>query len=359
MTLMMSFQPPYSGHPFARQLRPLKDLSLGEAVHEAPLPHLQSLGDDSFAAASKAFHLDCQSAHVIALSGPATTASLASRRWLSLMHVESGEVDLLHPDHSCFASAGDWLLVPGCGAVWKSSAFHVICVMVSPQQIAQILPRSSSEPAESVPLPLPDGPCAVRSSRGDVTSIVITMVLALLHTASQLHRADPKLLERLAIGEQLCRLMAVLICPTTARQPDADPRQQTENQGKDSFEELIDYIKANLDQPLNLTLLANQSHYSRRALQYAFRDRLGCTATQWIRSQRLDLAQQRLLSAQSGDTVTRIAQACGYRSLSLFSIEFQQRFHVKPSVLLRRSRSGQDGPGADDGVEQQDSQAPH
>lgn len=166
MTLMMPFQPPYAGHPFAQQLRPLKDLYLGGAMHEAPLPHLQSLGNDNFAAASKAFHLDCQSAHVIALSGPATTASLESRRWLSLIHVESGEVDLLHPEHSCFASAGDWLLVPGCSAIWESSAFHVICVMVSPHQIAQCLPRSGSEPAESTLLPLPDWPCAVRSSRG-------------------------------------------------------------------------------------------------------------------------------------------------------------------------------------------------
>jgi transcriptional regulator GlxA family with amidase domain len=37
--------------------------------------------------------------------------------------------------------------------------------------------------------------------------------------------------------------------------------------------------------------------------------------------------------------VASIAQACGYRSMSLFSIEFQQRFHIKPSVLLREARS--------------------
>jgi AraC-like DNA-binding protein len=346
------------GLPFAGELQSLKDLPLSEAVREAPLPHLHSLSDDGFVAASKVFHLDCQSVHVIALSGPATTAKLARRRWLSLIHVESGEVDLLDSEHSCFASAGDWLLVPCCGAVWKSSTFHVICVMVSPEEIAQILPPSGSEPAGSAPLTLPDGPCAVLSSQGDVRSVVILMVQALLQTASQLHRPYPELLERLAIGDQLCRLMAVLICPSGARQSDADPRPEAETHGRDSFEELIDYIKANLDQPLNLTLLANQSHYSRRALQYTFRDRLGCTATQWIRSQRLDLAQKRLLSAQPGDTVTRIALACGYRSLSLFSIEFQQRFHLKPSVLLRRTRSGQEGAASGEAAEQQDSQSP-
>ena len=316
-----------------------------EAVLEAPLPAAHTLGDDRAAAASKAFYLDCQSAHVIALSGPATTAALACRRWLSLIHVESGEVNLLHPQHSCFASAGDWLLLPGCSAVWNSSAFRVICVMASPQQIARFLHHSGSEPQESSPLPLPDRPRTVRCGREDIESVVFTMAQALLHTASQLHHADPELIERLAIGEQLCRLMAVLICPSTASQPDADRRPKAVPQRRDSFEDLIDYIKANLNQPLNLTVLANQSHYSRRALQYAFRERLGCTATQWIRSQRLDLAQQRLLSAQPGDTVSRIAQACGYRSPSLFSIEFQQRFHIKPSLLLRRSRCGNEGLG--------------
>lgn len=108
---------------------------------------------------------------------------------------------------------------------------------------------------------------------------------------------------------------------------------------RDAFEALIAYINANLDQPLNLTLLQNHIHYSRRALQYAFRQRLGCTATQWIRGQRLDKARRLLGYAAQGESVASIAQACGYRSMSLFSIEFQQRFHIKPSVLLREARS--------------------
>jgi transcriptional regulator GlxA family with amidase domain len=108
---------------------------------------------------------------------------------------------------------------------------------------------------------------------------------------------------------------------------------------KDAFDRLIVYIRDNLDQPLNLTLLEKRSSYSRRALQYAFKERLGCTATQWIRAQRLDLAHQLLRNPAPGDTVASIAQASGYRSMGLFSIEFQQRFHIKPSQLLREARA--------------------
>jgi AraC-like DNA-binding protein len=106
----------------------------------------------------------------------------------------------------------------------------------------------------------------------------------------------------------------------------------------DAMEELTTYMKDHLSESLNLTILERYSHYSRRSLQYAFRQRFGCTITQWIRSQRLDQAYKRLLGGDANDSVTSIANACGYRSVSLFSIEFQKRFHVKPSVLLRENQ---------------------
>lgn len=350
MTLESPVEPPGEGNPFAWQLQPLKDLILDEAVDEAALPPLRSGGNDSFGATSRAFHLVCQSVHVIALSGPAIRTALTSRRWLSLIYVESGELALLHPANSCSCSAGSWLLVPGCPLIWESSVFSVACVMASPRQIGRVLQHCGPEPQKSTPLALPDWPLTIRASQANASGVVLGMLTTLLHTTSQLHRFDPELLERLGIGEQFSRLMAVLVGSTAARPADAGLGRQAASHEGDPFEELIRYIKANLDQPLNLTVLANQSHYSRRALQYAFRDRLGCTATQWIRSQRLDLAQLRLLTARPEDSVTRIAQACGYRSLSLFSIEFQQRFHIKPSLLLRRSRgsSSERGPRPED-----------
>jgi len=102
---------------------------------------------------------------------------------------------------------------------------------------------------------------------------------------------------------------------------------------------VIDYIDAHLSEPLSLAAIEANSHYSRRALQYAFRRKFGCTVTQWIRARRLDLAHSRLSLAAIGETVSGIAKACGYRSMSLFSIEFQQRFHIRPSELLRQGRA--------------------
>jgi len=339
------------GHLFSQSLLPLKQFVAGQLVDEAALPLLHCLSDASIATASRAFHLVCQSVHVIALNGPSITATLKSRRWLSLIYVESGELELQHRQHTCLCAAGGWVLVPDCSLIWKSSAFHVICILMSPEEIALNLKGCRPDSLERNFSVLPEWPHAFHPSTPDVGGVVLEMLTGLLHSASRLHGYEPALLDQLAIGDQVRNLVAVLIDHKAVSFQSTDAEKLTLSDEDDHFGALIRYIKPNLHQPLNLTVLATKSHYSRRTLQYAFRNRLGCTATQWIRNQRLDLAWQLLQNAGAGDNVTRIAQACGYRSLSLFSIEFQHRFHIKPSVLLRSTRDSQGvhEPQRDDG----------
>lgn len=146
------------------------------------------------------------------------------------------------------------------------------------------------------------------------------------------------LLESLQLDDQIHRLMAAMLLPDLREEKSLDRLRHRQRQGRDAFDELIDYIKQNLGSPLTLSVLESRSHYSRRALQYAFAERLGCGATQWIKNQRLDLARRRLENPTPTDSVGSIAKECGYRSLGLFSVDFQQRFFVKPSQLLRESR---------------------
>ncbi len=157
--------------------------------------------------------------------------------------------------------------------------------------------------------------------------------------AAQLSGYGQGLLDRLQLDDQIYRLMAAMLLPELREENNLDRLLQRQRQGRDAFDELIDYIQQNLAEPITLTLLESRSHYSRRALQYAFVERMGCTATQWIRNQRLDKARQRLENPRLSDNVGSISRECGYRSLGLFSVDFQQRFHVKPSQLLRESRA--------------------
>lgn len=336
---------------FSGYLLPLTEAVPGNLFDEAALPSLHRLSSATAATASRAFHLECQPGHLIVLSGPAITDVLSSRRWLTLIYVERGQLELLHPQHHCVCEAGTWVLVPECSLEWKSTAFRVICILMPLVEIVQSLESYRPDAQKSTSSILLEWPIAFHSSTTDAIWIMLGMLTDLLSSASQLHGYNPALLEQLAIGDQIGRLLTVLINLEANDPASPDSVQQGYDHENDYFDAILDHIKAHLGQPLNLTALANQSHYSLRTLQYAFRNRLGCTATQWIRRQRLDLAWTMLQAAETGDNVTRIARACGYRSLSLFSIEFQHRFHIKPSLMLRstRERKGLHGPMPDDG----------
>ena len=143
---------------------------------------------------------------------------------------------------------------------------------------------------------------------------------------------------KLELEQLLYRLALLLLFPDLHNQDQVDRALNRGQRGKDSFDELLEFIQANLEKPLSMPMLETYSHYSRRAIQYAFRERLGCTATQWIRQQRLQMARECLQAPLPGDTVNSIALRCGYRSASLFSMEFQQRYLIKPSSILRQSR---------------------
>ncbi len=223
---------------------------------------------------------------------------------------------------------------------WIAGLCSVVFFRLDPQRLLQTVAVMGGGPTASLHEKLPLFGCDCWPLPADPTQILLQgMLRELIVKVDQLLDLNPILPERLQLDDQIYRLLAAMLVPELCQEGPYNRLRQRERQGRDAFDELIDYIKANLDHPLNLTLLEARSHYSRRTLQYAFRERLGCTATQWIRGQRLDLARQLLEHPRDGDSVASIAMASGYRSLSLFSVDFQQRFHLKPSDLLREARA--------------------
>lgn len=150
------------------------------------------------------------------------------------------------------------------------------------------------------------------------------------------HTEDRHLAARLGLDDVIHRTVACLIDPTIL---DAKPHEQSRHRHRirDSrFDELIDYIRANLDQPLRLSELEARSQLSARALQYLFKDKLGTTPTRWIREQRLTKAMERLNEMPHQRlSVRAVALSCGYRHAGLFSADFKRRFGMTPSEVLR------------------------
>ncbi len=148
----------------------------------------------------------------------------------------------------------------------------------------------------------------------------------------------------LQLDDLVRRLLVMLLLPQllhgdSGELPRASgPCPTVRQQDPFSHDALVQWMLANLQEPISLSDIERRSRYSRRSLQYAFRQRYGCGPTQWLRRQRLERALTILGRPAPGLTVSQVAQDCGYISQAAFSRDFLRRFGQKPSEVLRQQR---------------------
>jgi AraC family transcriptional regulator len=103
----------------------------------------------------------------------------------------------------------------------------------------------------------------------------------------------------------------------------------------------VDYITANLDQPLRLEDVARAACFSPFHFHRIFRGLFGETLAAFVKRVRLERAVY-LLSHREGARLTDVALACGFASSSDFSRSFRSHYGVAPSAFdvegFRRSR---------------------
>jgi AraC-like DNA-binding protein len=143
-------------------------------------------------------------------------------------------------------------------------------------------------------------------------------------------------LDLLNVDDLIYRILALILCPNLAQIIQNEP--VTRSGREQIFEDLLEWLRANLHTPVKLSQLEERSGYSRRNLQLAFQQRFGCGPIQWVRQQRLEQARQDLLNPSPGDSVAAIAKRYGFSSLAVFSRDFRGHFGMPPSQLLREGK---------------------
>ncbi|MEM1443215.1 MAG: AraC family transcriptional regulator [Verrucomicrobiota bacterium] len=91
----------------------------------------------------------------------------------------------------------------------------------------------------------------------------------------------------------------------------------------------IDYLKAHLDEPLDLSAVADAAGCSPSYLSRIFSSTTGFTLSQYFRKSRIEKAAEMLVTGQY--SVSEVAIEVGYQSLSHFSKAFQAEKGVLPS----------------------------
>lgn len=162
-------------------------------------------------------------------------------------------------------------------------------------------------------------------------------LFSLLEYINACASVDPQLPFRLGLDDLVLRQAAGLLEPELLASPQIQSSPAQNRRSRQAFDELLDYIRANLDQPLRLSDLEARSFYSRRSLQYAFREKLHTTPLRWIREQRLSKAKKELEREGTALSIQAVALSCGYRKVSQFSADFKRRFGLTPSQVKRPS----------------------
>jgi AraC-like DNA-binding protein len=288
---------------------------------------------------------------LLAADWPALAAQVeaADDQHLTAIHLSQGHLRLRQRSSSWQIGPGDCALLSPQPFALRGGALSCVIVTLSKQRLlhegGQLL-GTDTPPRSWTPL-LKDSDGRLLTTRV-MTSGLGAVLGHGLAMVSLLGHCQPWLPERFGGDRLIHQLVALMLFPELRRRQPLERLVDRGRRGHDAFDDLLETISSHLHQPLSLDWLVQTSHYSARTLQYKFRQRLGCTATDWIRTQRLELARRRLQHPRPGDTVASIASECGYRTVNLFSVDFQQRFHVRPSDLLREAqRRGLNAEGSD------------
>ncbi|MCX8500291.1 MAG: AraC family transcriptional regulator [Alphaproteobacteria bacterium] len=101
----------------------------------------------------------------------------------------------------------------------------------------------------------------------------------------------------------------------------------------EAVELIADAVLADLAQPLSLKEMEIISGLSRRAIQYGFQRRFGCSPITWQLRERLIGSYNALQRVGGNKTITEVAFDYGFASSSTFTAYFKKHFGMTPTEL--------------------------
>jgi LacI family transcriptional regulator len=92
---------------------------------------------------------------------------------------------------------------------------------------------------------------------------------------------------------------------------------------------VLQWMEQRLGEPLNMDDAARVAGLSRRKMEYVFKKYLGCSPYQQLLKMRIDMAKRQL--RHTGESMTEIADTCGFTNAREFSVRFKEKVGMSPS----------------------------
>ena len=94
----------------------------------------------------------------------------------------------------------------------------------------------------------------------------------------------------------------------------------------------LDFLHANLCEPIRVEEIAREAGLNVRSLQLGFKSVFGMSPMRYLHDVRLDAARYRLARRYDRESVTEVAYSVGFSHLGRFSQDYRVRFGVSPSA---------------------------
>ncbi len=98
------------------------------------------------------------------------------------------------------------------------------------------------------------------------------------------------------------------------------------------FSNVVEWMEANLDQPIRVEDMAERAGMSERTFYRKFTDTTGVTPSKFLETMRLEFAKQLI---GSGKAINQVATASGFKSQAGFRAAFEGKYGVTPSHYRR------------------------
>lgn len=139
-------------------------------------------------------------------------------------------------------------------------------------------------------------------------------------------------------AEVLARIRVHLARTDRYRQDTADSLASDANDGDAVIvRAAMRHLSERLSAPPTVDQLARLVGTNEKRLSYAFRETIGQTVFEYVRSERLSVAQR--LLAGTALSIANIAEEIGFSSAANFATAFRERFGVTPSVYRDEQRA--------------------
>ena len=140
-------------------------------------------------------------------------------------------------------------------------------------------------------------------------------------------------IKRLYLESKTLELIALALEPTLSNYRKYDCMPTLGPRDVEKVHQAREILEKQLDEPLSIKALAEQVECNEYKLKQGFRQLFGTTVFGYFHYYRMEYAQ--LLLTQRKKTITEVAWAVGYQSLSAFSTAFRKQFGVSPKAYLQ------------------------